>query len=605
MNIKNFSKLLLLLFAVLLYSCDKFSGDSGEIQYFPFQSEKDGRWGMMSPDGEVLFEGEFKECPTVAMNDRFMVKNADGLWEIYTAEDKPKQVGGQYKSISVFREDVTAAVEKNKPVTLIDRDGKVVKELDKLNGKAVAGVGMFVEGLARYETVEGLYGMVDTKGNVVIDAKYTWLFDCSDGKVVGLDQKYKDAEKEKTKISVMDKSGKQISELSGAKFSDVNPTFVDGVCVAEIETNGEKTQGLIDEKGEWVVRPTSKTKRISEVMGKKFIFGNGDSYGLMDFKGEQLIRAKYDNLYFAAEDLLVAFDGSADDSERYSLIDLKGETVGKEKFALILPFIGKGRKHALVQVSDNDYGIIDRKGELLKLEKADIYNFSLNVGDYWMESDFVDINAFVEALNITANGIDGASISMTPERAVRFAAGKDSSISTDPQNYTYKSSIDYKTEIKPSEVQVSMNFNGYIGRTITKSEYYYGYYVGETISGYAFTSETMGGITAGIPLSGKFKDKGRELFQALSKKYLSLGKRIKGNANSVVVGLGKEKFAVVVLTSEGVALGVIRGNGDAFDISSYENLENSDNSFDSSYDTDSMAVDSAVADYAAADSVAY
>lgn len=599
---KNFSKLLLLLFAVLLYSCDKFSGDSGEIQYFPFQSEKDGRWGMMSPDGEVLFEGEFKECPTVAMNDRFMVKNADGLWEIYTAEDKPKQVGGQYKSISVFREDVTAAVEKNKPVTLIDRDGKVVKELDKLNGKAVASVGQFSEGLAPYQTVEGMYGMIDTEGNVAIDAKYLAIAPCSDGKIMGVDKKYKDAEKEKSKICVMDKNGKLISELSLAKFEDVDAKFVDGVCIAEIETNGEDTQGLIDEKGEWVVRPTSKTKRIREVMDDKFIFGDGDSYGVMDFKGETIIRAKYDGLYFAADDLLMAYDESADESERYSLIDSKGEAVGKEKFAEMFPFIGKGKKHALVKVSDNDYGIIDRKGELLKLDKVDIYSFDLSFGDGEMESDFVDINAFVEAIGITANGIDGASISMTPEQAVRFAAGKDASISTDPENYTYKSVIGYEREIKPSEINVEFGFNGNIGKAITKSEYYYGYYLGETITGYSFSSENMLTLTASVKLRGKFEDKGRDLFQALSKKCLSLGKRIKGNTNSLVVGLGTDKYAVVALTSDVVIFGVCRGDGSAFNISGFENLDSSDSSFDSSYAVDSMAVDSAVT---IADSTAY
>lgn len=39
-------------------------------------------------DGQVLFSEEFKAEPTMVIEDRFMVKNTEGLWEIYTAEKK-------------------------------------------------------------------------------------------------------------------------------------------------------------------------------------------------------------------------------------------------------------------------------------------------------------------------------------------------------------------------------------------------------------------------------------------------------------------------------------------------------------------------------------
>lgn len=559
---KNFGKLLLLSLAALLYSCGQPSDDAAKIEYFPFQSEKDGRWGMMSPEGDVLFEGEFSNCPTVAMNGRFMVKNADGLWEIYTTDEKPKQVGGQYLSVSAFREDVTAAVEKNKPVVLINRDGEVVKELAKLNGKAVASVGRFSEGLAQYETVDGLVGMIDTDGDVVIDAQYLKMGNCSDGRVLAVDKKYKDSDKDKAKLTVLSKSGKVISEIGLSKFSEVGEAFYEGVCMAEIKADGDRSQGLIDEKGEWKLKASSKVKRMSEVKDGKFVFYNGDSYGVMNLKGEQILRPKYDNLYFGADDVLVAYDRSAGNAESFRLINLKGEDVGKEKFALIYPFFGSGLKHAVVKISDHEYGIINRKGELKELKNTDICGVAFETGNDRVESDFVDIGAFVEAIGITKDGIDGAKLTMTPEQAVKFSASKETSKSTEPQSYTYTSTVGYNREVKPSSLYVEMGFAGYMAK-------YEGYYSGSTSHNYHFTAEKMRYVSAGVSIYGKFDGKGKDLFKAISDKLLTLGKRINGNDNCLVVDLGAGRYAVVGIKDSALGIGVFNGDGKKYDISSF------------------------------------
>ena len=117
---------------MLLNACSKSSVFSPPIEYLPFQEEKDGYWGMISPDGKVLFSGEFKEEPTVAMNGRFFVKNGDGLWELYTAEEKPKKLGEEYLEVVSFREDVTPVVRKNQSIELINLDGERFARLIKL-----------------------------------------------------------------------------------------------------------------------------------------------------------------------------------------------------------------------------------------------------------------------------------------------------------------------------------------------------------------------------------------------------------------------------------------------------------------------------------------
>jgi hypothetical protein len=86
----------MILIATLLafVSCSENTAQS-EIGYLPFKSSENGKWGMIGTDGTVLFEEEFKDEPTVAMNDRFLVKNGNDQWEIFTTDARPEKVGDE------------------------------------------------------------------------------------------------------------------------------------------------------------------------------------------------------------------------------------------------------------------------------------------------------------------------------------------------------------------------------------------------------------------------------------------------------------------------------------------------------------------------------
>ena len=86
---------MLSLLMLILASCGKNNGTY--ISGIPYQETEKGQWSMISPDGEVLFSDEFKERPTVAKEGLFMVKNKEGLWEIYKADKKPKKIGSPEK----------------------------------------------------------------------------------------------------------------------------------------------------------------------------------------------------------------------------------------------------------------------------------------------------------------------------------------------------------------------------------------------------------------------------------------------------------------------------------------------------------------------------
>ncbi len=389
---KKLLSFLMLGVALLLTSCgsDCLDEQYEKVQYLPFQTEEDGGWGLISTDGKVLFEDEFKNRPTMVANDRFAVKNSDGEWEIYTAEEKPKQVGDDsYTQLGMFWENVTPAVKKGKAICLINIDGEVVKELDKLGGKTVKGIYNFHEGLAIFQTEEDLYGAIDTDGEVVIEPKYAKLNTCNDGKLIAIEKKFKDEvsnyDYDKIDRVVLNKNGENILTLKGSKFTYTGNGFYDGKLIVSKKKGDETEVGIIDEEGEWVFQPKKKVKGIGEIYNNKFTFYDGDKWGLMNTDGEILIRAKYDQLFFVSKDILAAKDDNKERDERCRLMDLKGENIGNERFSEIdCAFFGSGY---FLAETDKEIQFVDKDGEILDLENVSPYRIKTNGGDSYITSE--------------------------------------------------------------------------------------------------------------------------------------------------------------------------------------------------------------------------
>lgn len=393
-----------------LSACGSKKDPQSQIEYFPAQLEENGLWSLLSPSGEVLVADEFKDKPTLVVNGRFMVRNADGLWEIYTAEKKPRKVGGEYKSAGLFFEDVAPVAEKDKPVQLIDRDGKVKAVLDKIDGKAVESVSNFIEGIASFHLGDGSCGLINTKGKVVVPARYTELNYAGDGKVFATKMPTGDLENEdmgvESTVAVIDYKGNELFTFPQEKFTPQSPYVGGRAIVSTQNEEGDTRYGIIDDKGGWVLKPSSKVREISDLRGDLFVFHNGSSYGVMNLKGEIVLRAKYDRLRFADDKTLVASRVSQYGTES-TLIDLEGNEIEHTAYSETHDVVGG--KYLIVCESRNSYILIDFKGENVD-KKLSFADYDLTAwGDLSVRSDYVDVTGLVDAL-YDAKGPAGVSI---------------------------------------------------------------------------------------------------------------------------------------------------------------------------------------------------
>lgn len=539
MTIKEFalSGVAALATAAVLSSCSSepaMNQLESKIDYLPFQSEKNGNWGMISTDGKVLFEDEFKNKPTMAYNDRFVVETDNGGCELYAAEEKPRQIGDTFKAIGIFVDDVTPAVKDNEPVKLIDKEGKEIATLKTLEGKSVKKVSVFIEGLAVFETADHLFGAIDKTGKVIIKPDYCMLNICHDGRLVAKDKKYADSEEYDGKICILDKKGNRVSEISLDKFVNYNKIVIDGKLIVQVDADGSREGGIIDEKGEWIVKPTSKIKMVTAIKGDKFIFVNADGdYGMMNLEKEVIIRPKYDHLEFAACDRLFATRKNKEHYEQTVMLDLDGNEVGDETFTSTesysdpsTVFVGKGL-YAFVGTGKNEYSLLDRDGKIIQPKDVDIVNIGRLYGRIFVESDYVDFGAVVDGLKLTKDSMLGIAMDENAQQTVtamsRVAAGD---FSTDPSSYYY--SIVASTTTKESNscsYDLTVVFSGPLA-------------IPNDTAVVAFSdSAKVVGMLARVNEFDKLRGKTKDLYKALEKKIRTLGKVERSNNGAIVVNL--------------------------------------------------------------------
>jgi len=545
------SVLLLGLFA----SCDSQNGTN--VDYIPFQSSSDGNWGLISPDGDILLDGEFKNKPTAVVNDRFFVEDKDGMYEIWTAEEKTKTVGEKYLGICPFTEDVTVAVQKNQHICIIDKKGKTVATLDKANGKNIKTARAFSEGLSLIETEDGL-GFVDTKGKVVIENKYVFSGQCSDGKIIVLSQKEYEKKGQDATLSVIDKKGNELFTIKSTKYQILSAEYKHGYLPVKLTGGDESKCGFLDDKGEEILKPTSKIQSIVDWTADDFIFSDGSGYGLKSMDGETIIRAKYDAMQYASEDLIWAYKS---EDKGYILIDKEGNEVTDEPYKDITKFMGN---NALVKLSAKDWGIIDNSGNEIKL-KVDIYNINLNVGAQSVTSDFMDLDAIVTALNITSDGFGGMGINMTPQQLIK-AYGDASGNSVEPirpDRYAGKDKLEYYKSVEGVNIAFETYYRiGYLARSA--GSWY--------DSSYEWTSEKPSYVKAeitGSRLDGKVSNLFRQILDAAK----PLGNVYKENRGAAIIAV---RGGCILVINHGSYVSIARENGENYknyDISEYQNVE--------------------------------
>jgi len=358
---------------------DVLSTDSQKfkIDYLPYQTEKDGRWGLIGTDGKVLFEPEFKNNISYSVNGVFAEDKSTDYHNkkiaLYKADKEHNQIGEDYLAAGYFLEDIAPVVAEGEPIKFIDKEGNVVFKLDKINGKRVTAVSNFSDGLCAYLTEDTLWGYIDKEGKSVIPAKYHYASPFAKGKAFVFKANEK---KDEVSCSIIDKKG-NVSKSKKYKSEDEEFRSEYGFLTNEeyIALGKHGRDRVIDRDGNVVIKGKSKYKEICPI-GDEFVVETDNGAGIMNKDEKMIVRPKYRWVMPAfADNLYIAYD----DDKSY-LIGGDGKKIEDVEYDEINHFLDG--KHAVVK-DGNEYYFIDTKGKAIDNETYyRIYNIG---GERWFK----------------------------------------------------------------------------------------------------------------------------------------------------------------------------------------------------------------------------
>lgn len=541
---KCFIKFLFFILVLALYSCNS-SEMKSEVDGIPFRSSKDGKWGMLSNKGKVIFEEEFKGCPTVAHNGLFMVKNNEGLWEIYTAEEKTKKIGDEYLSIGDFFADVAPAVKKNGRISLIDKKGKVITTLEKAGKKNISRVHNFEYGYAVFQAGDN-FGVINTKGNIVLPPKYMMICPLPGKKFLAIDSKYKDNEINDRVIYILDAKDKITSSIKLSKYEgigDCSETARFGYIPVLTTVDGKEQWGLIDLKGEVVLKPSSKIMQIGEIRGENIIFNDGTSWGVRNIKDEIVIRPKYSKIIWATDKLLWTLDLD-DGHPSWSLVDLEGNTITKDTYLGAGAFIGEV---APVIITDQSWGFVDKKGNEIK-DIPDVSEMSSDLADEWIESDYIDFDEIVSNIKITKKSLGKFALNMKSSEVAKVyiennhKEGQKIEEAT-PEGIGRRQILSYSKTIEGVTIKYTLAYAPF--ESIVKGgEFIYssGEWIRSDLRWSDYKPASLTAIISGYKINGKTN----EVFNQAVSIIKSMGKVINESDNKIIVSIGDGNTGYVV-----------------------------------------------------------
>lgn len=412
--------------AVLLAGCSaKHEAPTGaQVTGIPIQTEDGGKWGMLSPTGEVIFEDEFENNPFLSFDDRFFVEEGEGLHALYTLEESPQKLDEGFIDLHSFIDGRALVVKPGEHIKLIDTDGNVIKTLDEAGGKEIDKIYVADDGLMRFETTDHYWGLLDADGEVLLEPEYGVLW-YKDGTVLTnpmSEQKfYYRHIPENMTDHIMNIQGEELGTVKGSRY--ITSEILDGgeyLACYKAQAGKKRYFGILDTEGKIVIKPSKEIREVGIYRNQEYTFSDGSEYGLMNMKGEVIIEPQYDKLWFWGDNLMLAGEDEGDDDIIGTIIDKDGKKVGKEEFTMkkAVDFPRLGNEYAMVQMADGFWTLGKQDGTLVEdlPDIADITTWT-RVNDY-VQSSYIDPERVADKLKITAEGIDGLTVYVTPSQFV-------------------------------------------------------------------------------------------------------------------------------------------------------------------------------------------
>lgn len=285
-----------------------------------FASYKNNKWGVIDENGDEIIAPSYEEMIIIPnnKNDIFLctydVDYDTGEYKTKALNSKDEEIFNQYSKIeavenqdennNLWYENNILKVQKDNKWGIIDNQGKEIVPVEYDSISALKGIKN-----ALLVQKDGKYGIIDDEGKIIIDTKYEEISN------LGKDNKEGYIVKDETGLyGIIDYSKNSVLEN---KYQEIEKVYGNDLYV--VSQDGK--QKLIRKSGEEIL--TKGFEQITAILKEKdkgVIYISNGKYGIMSLDGTNILKAQYDNLIEAKENIFIATKNG-----KQGIIDINGE----------------------------------------------------------------------------------------------------------------------------------------------------------------------------------------------------------------------------------------------------------------------------------------
>lgn len=586
--------LVLLCMAVTLSGCN--GSDQDEVRMIPFKSDEDGKWGMITTQGKVVFEKEFRNPPTYVTDDRFFVQNQDGFWELYTAEESPKRIGDEFRYASPFSNGSAMVTPRNGCVTIIDKDAKPVAELENFEEKSVTRASSFIGRNAVVVCSDTLYGVINVKGKTVVKPEYSYISLLPDGLMIANDYPYQSTHMspydtiQKGTQFILDRDGKEKFKIDGRTYwcivenavTDKYVTVKSRTFKIHTEHNGNESftwpeaiwsYSVMDYEGEIVHKAAEDEKQILAIRGEDYIFTNEDNLvGVRDFEGNTVVPAEYNGINFIGENYIAAQKNGDESNEyrhRIRLLDKDGQQLSHSVFSVVAGNDNYRRlegNYVFAKEEKENWVVLNDKGEKISDLPELFEMLPCSWGDMDLMTDKVDYAKLFAGIRLTSTSFAGFNFLMGPKEAIQeqqkfWNATTDLKEKPKASDYGYMQDLYIYGNVDGASYSGEIHFPSTLSRQTYSQKkvidytygYYYWYHMENIPTGYVFNNITPQYFKLSFS-QWNYYGKLRSLYKALAAYCKDWGEVEDSNSGATLINLKDGRTAVISLSPDEVVL---------------------------------------------------
>ncbi|MEI7979268.1 MAG: WG repeat-containing protein [Bacteroidota bacterium] len=350
--------------------------------------------------------------------------SSNGIITYFDSKNDFKQIGQEYVSGTLFSEGFAIVAAKNEGLKIINTKGEAMALLNDYNGKTIEEAYEFKNGLAAFKNSKNLWGFIDQTGKVVIEPMYS--------KVSNFNENYCVVEQlnlGKVAVGIIDKKGSFVFNLTN------NMLLANEVVNGKIAfRKNYRGCGIMAVNGKVIFEPNPIYDWVLPYTNANFTpFITGEKYGLLNNKGEIMVRAKFDIIVLMGNQFIGA---NLRESNETNIYNLKGDLVKKIPYLFILP------------LPNGNYLAMEREGtifldkNLKELSKSAIFDNKkfkvINEEPQPAKTNYFDTKELVSRIanKIGTNSINGLNTNDGVKQMIdKFELKKDRSYSG--ENYVY------------------------------------------------------------------------------------------------------------------------------------------------------------------------